>query len=84
MTESGYDFIDAILSVCRIDTAATTTISLPEIDTVAPYFPETPPAFRDFFRKSNFIQLESPTTLYERGDKLANAITVELKVLPRL
>ena len=36
------------------------------------------------FQKSNFIQLESPTTLYERGDKLANAITVELKVLPRL
>ena len=47
MTESNYDFIDAILSVRRIDTAATTTISLPETDTGAPYFPETPKAFRD-------------------------------------
>ena len=47
MTESDYDFIDAILSVRRIDTAATTTISLPETDTGAPYFPETPTAFRD-------------------------------------
>ena len=47
MTESDYDFIDAILSVRRIDTAATTTISLPEKDTGAPYFPETPKAFRD-------------------------------------
>ena len=47
MTESDYDFIDAILSVRRIDTAATTTISLPETDTGAPYFPETPAAFRD-------------------------------------
>jgi hypothetical protein len=47
MTESGYDFIDAIMSVRRIDTAATTTISLPETDTGAPYFLETPPDFRD-------------------------------------
>jgi hypothetical protein len=34
------------------------------------------------FHKSKFIRLESPTTLYERGDKLANAITVELKHSP--
>ena len=37
-----------------------------------------------YVRKSNFIQLETPTTLYERGDKPANAISRELKVLPRL
>ena len=42
-----YDFLDAILSVRRIDAAATTTISLPETDTDTPYFPETPWAFRD-------------------------------------
>ena len=47
MTESDYDFLDAILSVRCIDAAATTTISLPETDTDAPYFPETPWAFRD-------------------------------------
>ena len=36
------------------------------------------------FHKSKFIRLESSTTLYERGDILANANTVELKALPRL
>jgi hypothetical protein len=35
-------------------------------------------ATQEVFRKSIFIQLEPPTTLYERGDKLANANTVEL------
>ena len=37
-----------------------------------------------FFRKSNFILLESTATLYERGAILANAITKELKAGPRL
>ena len=37
-----------------------------------------------FFHKSNFIRLESSTTLYERGAILANAITKELKAGPRL
>jgi hypothetical protein len=37
-----------------------------------------------FFHKSKFIRLESPPTLYERGDILAHANTVELKALPRL
>ena len=37
-----------------------------------------------FFHKSNFIRLESSTTLYERGAILANAITMELKARPRL
>jgi hypothetical protein len=47
MTESDYDLFNAILSVRRLDAAATTTISLPETDTSAPYFPETPWGFRD-------------------------------------
>jgi hypothetical protein len=47
MTESDYDFLDAILSVCRLEAAATTTISLPETDTRAPYFSETHWGFRD-------------------------------------
>jgi hypothetical protein len=48
MTESDYDFLGAMLPVRRINAAATTTISLPETDTGAPYFPEeTLPAFRD-------------------------------------
>ena len=37
-----------------------------------------------FFHKSNFIRLESSSTLYERGAMLANAITRELKAGPRL
>jgi hypothetical protein len=49
MMESDYDFLDAILSVRRLDAAATTTISLPETDTSAPYFPETPGDFGTLF-----------------------------------
>ena len=47
MTESDYDFIDAILSVRRLDAAATTTISLPDNNNSTPYFLETPWGFRD-------------------------------------
>ena len=47
MTEADYDTIDAILSVRRIDDAATTTLPLPELDPGTPYFPETPQGFRD-------------------------------------
>ena len=47
MTETDYDTIDAILSVRRIDDAATTTLLLPELDPGTPYFPETPQGFRD-------------------------------------
>ena len=37
MTEADYDTIDAILSVRRIDDAATTTLPLPELDPGTPY-----------------------------------------------
>jgi len=47
MSESDYDTIDAILSVRRIDEAATTILPLPELDPGTPYFPETPQGFRD-------------------------------------
>ena len=48
MTEADYDTIDAILSVRRLDAAATNTLPLTESDPgTTPYFPETPWGFRD-------------------------------------
>jgi hypothetical protein len=47
MTKADYDIIVAILSVRRLDAAATTTILLPESNPSTPYFPKTPWGFQD-------------------------------------
>jgi hypothetical protein len=44
MSETDYDYLDAILSVRRTDSAPTTTIDVPASKLPFDYFPETPSA----------------------------------------
>ena len=53
LPEQDYDYVDAILSVRRIDPESPTTITLPEVDTTTPYFPETPNSLRDTLFSQN-------------------------------
>ena len=58
MSETDYDYLDAILSVRRTDNAPTTTMDVPTPKLPFDYFPETPSALTgDLFSPSTITRL---------------------------
>jgi hypothetical protein len=70
MTETDYDYLDAILSTRRTDSAPTTTMDLPTSKLPFDYFPETPSALTG--------DLFSPSTI-KRLAVLAGGITTVIR-----
>ena len=54
MSETDYDYLDAILSVRRTDSASTTTMDVPTSKLSFDYYPETPLALMGFIRELCF------------------------------